>query len=942
MKPAAPFLKCALVLCALSLPGTLSANPIPTTTVLSTLAPTAPMNVPVALTAAVVPDSATGSVTFFDGATIVGTAQLTLGVAVLSLDPFYAGERALRAYYQGAGIYGPSYSAITYLTVQPVVSGSFGNIQFSPYATATISPVIGDFNNDGAPDTAFLAADGSVSLLLYQGNGNYGFSTPITGLNNPQNMVTGDFNADGKLDLAVADSFNSQVVVYIGNGDGTFQPGVSYATGNLCFGIAAGDFNGDGIVDLATENGANGLSLFINNGDGTFQAALNSSGSGNLLGFAEGDFNGDGIADLALANNGAGTIDIVFGSPSGFSAPVSYSVSNPTAVTVADFNGDHVMDLAVASNATIPASLVVLLGNENGTFQAASSVGSVNSPLSAIAAGDVDGDGLMDFVTVGASSFCASLGKGDGTFYVPYCEEGGYGNGLAVGAIDPYGRTGMDVTFDNQIALVHGGYNLPSVLAGNLQNVSAGVSAPTALEVQLTDYGHPYPLAGVSVTFEAPTVGPAGYFLGLGNAAAVTTLSDGTATAPEFVSNSALGDYTITAEANSGTADFSLVNVAPMQGGQACTVTVSPGTVVFDSNGGTSGTLSAVPSPFNCAFSASSNANWVSVPNTDFGGASNIVVTVPANLFGATRYATVLVAGQYVNVVQWGTAPVVSDAGVSGFPTAVTDMIGYGFSSGCSATPLDYCPQDAITRAQAAVLLVRAVYGSDNFSYSTTPHFNDVDASSFGFQWVQKLFELGITTGCGDGNFCPDETLPRDQAAVMLVRARLGANTPFTSPPSPYFADVPSSYWAFPYIQRLRLEYITSGCSPGNFCPAQAISRADLAAFIMRGLTNQFLPVTALVSQVTSAGENVRSLNPYDTNTLILAGQDTHWDQTSSVLVAGGISTNNFTVYSPTYATVDVSGNGDTLLDIPESIIVTTGAEQAVIPNPIVFENYCN
>ncbi len=312
-------------------------------------------------------------------------------------------------------------------------------------------------------------------------------------------------------------------------------------------------------------------------------------------------------------------------------------------------------------------------------------------------------------------------------------------------------------------------------------------------------------------------------------------------------------------------------------------------------------------------------------------------MTAPANLSGNTQNGDLLIAGQYVKVMQWGTAPVVSDGGA--LTLEITDMIGYGFSSGCSAVPLDYCPDSPVTRAQAAILLVRGVYGNDNFSYSITPHFNDVNASSFGFQWIQKLFELGITSGCGNGNYCPDMNLPRDQAAILIVRSRFGSGTPFNNPQTPYFTDVPANAFAFSYIQRLRMDNITAGCTPTAFCPSQPVTRGELAVFIMRALTNQFLPTgMPLISEVTSANQPVRSLFFYQTTTLIIRGQNTHFDQTSSIVVAGGIATSNFTVYSPTYATVDVQGDGQTLRDEPDSIIITTGSEQAVMPNAIMFE----
>ena len=90
---------------------------------------------------------------------------------------------------------------------------------------------------------------------------------------NPQAVALGDFNRNGKPDLAVANSTSNTVSVLLGNGDSTFQTQVDYATGTNPQGIAVGDFNGDGILDLAVTNSAsNTVSVFLGNGDGTFRA----------------------------------------------------------------------------------------------------------------------------------------------------------------------------------------------------------------------------------------------------------------------------------------------------------------------------------------------------------------------------------------------------------------------------------------------------------------------------------------------------------------------------------------------------------------------------------------------------------------------------------------------------------------------------------------------
>ena len=81
-----------------------------------------------------------------------------------------------------------------------------------------------------------------------------------------------------------------------------------------------------------------------------------------------------------------------------------------------------------------------------------------------------------------------------------------------------------------------------------------------------------------------------------------------------------------------------------------------------------------------------------------------------------------------------------------------------------------------MTRDEMAIFMVRAVFGSDNFTYSSTPYFTDVTPTTFGFKWIEKLKELGITAGCGATTYCPTDTVTRDEMAIFIERIRLGVN----------------------------------------------------------------------------------------------------------------------------------------------------------------------
>jgi hypothetical protein len=138
-----------------------------------------------------------------------------------------------------------------------------------------------------------------------------------------------------------------------------------------------------------------------------------------------------------------------------------------------------------------------------------------------------------------------------------------------------------------------------------------------------------------------------------------------------------------------------------------------------------------------------------------------------------------------------------------------------GITSGCGSDPLRYCPEDLVTRAQMAVFLERAVRGASYLPPAATGAvFGDVPLSYWAASWIEKLFADGITTGCGTAPliFCPEDTITRAQMAAFLLRARHGAA--YTPPAATgFYADVPVSHWAANWIEQLAAEGITTGCS---------------------------------------------------------------------------------------------------------------------------------
>ena len=501
----------------------------PTTTTLTFIANGSPVNTLIqgrliTLTASVTSNGApltVGQVEFCDASYPYCTdvhqlalAQLTsAGTATFRFIPS-TGSHRYKAIFLGTNNYASSTSSVQTLTVTPsgyndlssttlAFSGSPGDYTL----TATVT---------GGSDPA--APSGTVSFLDTD-NANYVLGTAtlvptvsqLTFVNssNPSlgeivgSFEVGDFNGDGIPDLAVP-SFGSgtsgTVIILLGNGDGTFTQGQTFATPHAIQVTKVADFNGDGIADLvmleALQTGQTDtawLQTALGNGDGTFTLlppTLLTMGSENpqLGGFAVGDFNGDGKTDLVIEyspisastnplslwffpGNGDGT----FGSPT-----VAYQNSGlGSCGTVADFNGDGNLDLACSNGGSggalnpPPGSISVLLGDGQGSFSPGSSV-TVGAGATSIAVADFNGDGKADLATVSwyysapnilVTTAAVALGNGDGTFAAP---------------------TSLPVSLNAQTVVVAGDFNgdgLPDFAA--IYGVSA--TPPTLFTVYLSN-----------------------------------------------------------------------------------------------------------------------------------------------------------------------------------------------------------------------------------------------------------------------------------------------------------------------------------------------------------------------------------------------------------------------------------------------------------------------
>jgi|GEM_PF-1644252 len=345
---------------------------------------------------------------------------------------------------------------------------------------------VGDFNNDGKQDLA-VGSSNSFSVAIRFGDGNGGFSgtTNVAVPGYATSIIASDFNGDGYLDFSISTN-NNRIYTRLGSSAGTFTATTDAVVGTQAQGIAAGDFNGDGRQDFAVANPLlNSVSIGSNDGKGNLIPAVPITVGTNPIAVGVGDFNGDGNLDFATANNIGGSVSIRLGNGlAGFLNGSELVIAQPTSITVGDINGDGKLDLVGSKNSS--TALFLRFGDGNGGFAPAADI-NVGIATTKVMIGDFNNDGKQDIAAMGAT-IAIRLNDGNGGFFTAgNVAAGTTPNAIAIGDFNKDGKQDLAIANSATVSIRLGASYFPEInLRGNNLDILNGDTIPSLAD--FTDF----------------------------------------------------------------------------------------------------------------------------------------------------------------------------------------------------------------------------------------------------------------------------------------------------------------------------------------------------------------------------------------------------------------------------------------------------------------------
>ena len=369
----------------------------------------------------------------------------------------------------------PDFSNLSVAVFYGTGDGSFPTSAEYPASvlnqTLPTGVAVGDFNKDGKPDIVVASSSGccplsgGITVLLNNGNGTFG--TPVM-YSNPSGVDNGlvaaaDMNADGNLDVVESSEGGSNVAVFLGTGESTFQTGIDFAV-PWASAVAIGDLNGDGQPDIiATSYPDGSVWVLLNQGSGSFQISSVYSADSTSMALVTGmsvalaDLNGDRKLDFIAGNPAGQFVTVALGNGDGTFHDSPHYNESPSIwanhLAVADFNLDGNLDMVEAGGGT-GIGLSVMLGDSHGVFQVATFVDlgvSVNGAVTFVRTADVNNDGKADVICVNSKGVVVLIGLGTGNFRPPVTYSvSGSSYPAVVWLADLNGDNKLDIVTSNQ------------------------------------------------------------------------------------------------------------------------------------------------------------------------------------------------------------------------------------------------------------------------------------------------------------------------------------------------------------------------------------------------------------------------------------------------------------------------------------------------------------